>query len=390
MMNKINRCLPSYDESFFLLGPRGTGKSTWLKMVYPDAETIDLLKPDVFNQLQYHPESLSGIVKGNANARYFVIDEIQKIPELLSVVHSLIEEHLDIRFILTGSSARKIKRAGADLLAARAIRRTMHPFMACELGDAFSLEDALMYGMLPIIYGSKRKKAALSTYVKLYLREEIQQEGLVRSLGPFARFLEASSFSHGSQLVSSSIARDCGVGRTTVDGYLKILFDLMIASTLPVFTKRAKRAMASTAKLYYFDTGVFRALRPFGPLDAPSEIEGMALEGLVYQHLFAWLDYSEHPESLYYWRTARGSEVDFVVYNEVDFAAIEVKNKEKLDTKDFRGLKSFKQDYPEARAILLYRGERQYLEGDVLVIPADKYLLNLKPNKPSPDILWRR
>ena len=389
-MKAIKRCIPPYEESFFLLGPRGTGNTTWLKAQYNDAVVIDLLKPDVFRAFQTRPESLADVVKGNAQAHCFVLDGIQKAPELLSVVHSLIEEHLGLQFILTGSSARKIRRTGADLLAGRAVRKTMHPFIASELGEDFSLDDALRYGTIPVVCGTRRKDAALSAYIDLYLREEIQQEGLVRTLAPFTRFLEAASFSHGSQLVSSAIARDCGVGRTTVDGYLKILFDLMIASTLPVFSKRAKRAMAVTAKFYFFDTGVFRTLRPKGPLDRPDEIDGAALEGLVFQHLAAYLDYSSRRESLYCWRTAEGKEVDFVIYDENDFVALEVKNAARLDSRDFAGLKAFQSDYPEARAVLLYRGETQYMHGNVLVVPVAKYLSNLVPGSRSPDVAWRR
>ena len=351
---------------------------------------MDLLKPDVFRAFQARPERLADVVKGNAQARRFVLDEIQKVPELLSVVHSLVEEHLGLQFILTGSSARKIRRTGADLLAGRAALKTMHPFIAVEMGGDFSLEDALVHGTLPVVCGARRKDAALSAYIDLYLREEIQQEGLVRTLAPFARFLESAAFSHGSQLVSSAIARDCGVGRTTVDGYLKILFDLMIASPLPVFSKRAKRAMAATAKFYFFDTGVFRALRPKGPLDRPGEIDGAALEGLVFQHLAAYLDYSSRRSSLYCWRTAEGKEVDFVIYDSCDFVAIEVKNAARLDARDFAGLKAFQSDYPEARTVLLYRGETQYMHGSVLVVPAGNYLANLVPDKPSPDVMWRR
>ena len=389
-MKAIKRCILPYEESFFLLGPRGTGKTTWLKAQHNDAVVIDLLKPDVFRTFQARPESLADVVKGNAQTRCFVLDEIQKVPELLSVVHSLIEEHLGLQFILTGSSARKIRRTGADLLAGRAVRKTMHPFIASELGEDFSLDDALRHGTLPVVCGARRKDAALSAYIDLYLREEIQQEGLVRTLAPFARFLESVSFSHGSQLVSSAIARDCGVGRTTVDGYLKILSDLMIASTLPVFSKRAKRAMAVTAKFYFFDTGVFRTLRPKGPLDRPDEIDGAALEGLVFQHLAAYLDYSSRRESLYCWRTAEGKEVDFVIYDGNDFVALEVKNTARLDSRDFAGLKAFQSDYPEARAVLLYRGETQYMHGNVLVVPVAKYLSNLVPGRRSPDAVWRR
>lgn len=389
-MESIKRCISPVNESFFLLGPRGTGKSTWLKSAVPDATVVDLLLPATYRRLQANPEQLAGIVKGNAGVDCFVIDEVQKVPELLSVVHSLIEEHLGVRFVLTGSSARKLRRTGADLLSGRALKKTMHPFMACELGDGFSIDDALRFGMLPVIHGTARKAAALETYIDLYLREEIAQEGLVRTLAPFARFLEAVSFSHGSQLVASAVARDCGVGRTTVDGYLKILYDLMIASTLGVFSKRAKRELAATPKFYFFDTGVYRTLRPKGPLDAPSEIDGMALEGLVWQHLRAWIDYSEGQNGLYYWRTAGGREVDFVVYGETDFFAVEVKNASRLSPGDFGGLKAFGEDYPQARLVLLYRGDEQYLSSDgILAAPVERYLKELRPNEPSPDSRWR-
>lgn len=390
-MNNIKRCIAAENESFFLLGPRGTGKSTWLKTAFPNAAVIDLLLPETHRRLQANPGNLAEMVKGNAGTDCFVVDEVQKVPELLSVVHSLIEEHLGIRFVLTGSSARKLKRTGVDLLSGRALKKTMHPFMASELGDGFLLDDALRFGMLPVIHGTSRKVKALETYIDLYLREEIAQEGLVRTLAPFARFLEAVSFSHGSQLVASAVARDCGVGRTTVDGYLKILYDLMIASTLDVFSKRAKRELAATPKFYFFDTGVYRTLRPKGPLDNPSEIDGMALEGLVWQHLRAWLDYSDGQNGLYYWRTASGREVDFVVYGETDFLAVEVKNAARLSPKDFGGLRALAEDYPQARLVLLYRGGEQYLTSDgILVVPVERYLKELRPNESSPDAKWRR
>jgi len=370
----INRDLESVEGSYFLFGPRGTGKSTWLKMVYPHAVVIDLLKTDVFRRFQAKPERLAETVKGYPSAKIFVVDEIQKIPPLLDIVHSLIEEHADRSFVLTGSSARKLKRGSADLLAGRAAKLTMHPFVAHELGAAFDLERALTFGLLPVVHQTGNPKAALSAYIDLYLREEIQQEGLVRNLGPFTRFLEAVTFSHGSQLVSSEISRECGVGRTTVDSYLKILFDLLIAETLPVFAKRAKRALVAHGKFYFFDTGVFRALRPKGPLDRPSEIDGAALEGLVYQHLRAWLDYAGVRDGLYFWRTVSGLEVDFVVYTPSSFLAIEVKNSDRVDRSDFKGLKAFREDFPEARTILLFRGDMRYEEEGVLVMPVGEFL----------------
>ena len=378
-MKTIRRFLPLPDDHFFLFGPRGTGKSTWLKNTLSDAVFLDFLKPATLRTFQARPERFREFVDGHPEAKTFVVDEVQRCPSILDVVHSLIEEHRGVRFVLTGSSARKLRKAGVDLLAGRALKLSMHPFMAAELGEAFSLERALANGLLPVVNGARSAKSALDAYLDLYIREEVLQEGLVRSLEPFARFLEAATFSHGAQLVSSAIARDCQVGRTTVDGYLKILEDLLMAARLPVFSKRAKRELVAHEKFYFFDAGVFRALRPKGPLDRPSEIDGAALEGLVFQHLRAWNDYSGKRAALGYWRTKAGVEVDFVVYGARNFAAIEVKNADILHPGDFTGLKSFGEDYPEATRLLLYRGSERFLRDGVWVIPAEEFLRSLVP-----------
>ena len=380
-MKPIHRFLRLPEDHFFLFGPRGTGKSTWLKEMLPDAVFLDFLKPATLRTYQARPERFREFVDGHAGGKTFVVDEVQRCPVLLDVVHSLIEEHRGVRFVLTGSSARKLKKAGVDLLAGRALKLSMHPFMASELGGAFSLERALETGMLPVVHGARSARAALDAYLDLYIREEVLQEGLVRSLDPFARFLEAATFSHGSQLVSSAIARECQVGRTTVDGYLKILEDLLVAARLPVFAKRARRELVAHEKFYFFDSGVFRALRPKGPLDRPSEIDGCALEGLVFQHLRAWKDYGGVRASLGYWRTKAGVEVDFVVYGEADFTAIEVKNAEVLHPGDFSGLKAFGDDYPEAERLLLYRGRERFRRDGILVLPVEEFLGGLVPGR---------
>jgi predicted AAA+ superfamily ATPase len=380
-MKPIHRFLRVPDDHFFLFGPRGTGKSTWLKESLAHAVFLDFLKPATLRTFQARPERFREFVDAHPGARTFVVDEVQRCPAILDVVHSLIEEHRNVRFVLTGSSSRKLKKAGVDLLAGRALKLSMHPFMAAELGEGFSLERALERGMLPVVHGARSAKAALDAYLDLYIREEVLQEGLVRSLDPFARFLEAASFSHGSQLVSSAIARECQIGRTTVDGYLKILADLMIAARLPVFAKRARRELVAHEKFYFFDSGVFRALRPKGPLDRPSEIDGAALEGLVFQHLRAWKDCSGGGASLGYWRTKAGVEVDFVVYGERNFAAIEVKNAAILHPGDFSGLKAFREDYPEAETLLLYRGRERFLRDGVWVVPVEDFLRALIPGK---------
>ena len=383
------RLLPCPEKSFFLFGPRGTGKSTWLQERFPDALFLDLLSHDVCRPLLARPERLKELVDGNADKQTLVIDEVQRIPALLDTVHQLIEQRPALRVVLTGSSARKLKRSGVDLLAGRAVVTTCHPFIAAELGKDFSLASALTEGLLPLVLAAADRRSVLRTYLELYLREEIQLEGLVRNLSAFSRFLEAASFSHASQITTSEIARECEVSRTTVDGYLAILEDLLIAARLPVFTKRAKRQLVGHDKFYFFDAGVFRTLRPAGPLDRPQEIDGAALEGLVFHHLRAWNDYSGSPATLHFWRTRAGLEVDFIVYGAQEFAAIEVKNSARIQPSDLASLRAFGDEYPEARLILLHRGQEQFLTGSILCVPCERFLRHLKPGQPLPEAGWR-
>ena len=214
-------------------------------------------------------------------------------------MHRLIERDGSARrYILTGSSARKLKRSGVDLLAGRAVVHYCHPLLAAEMGGDFKLEDALVRGMIPLVISSEDWRQTLATYMAIYVREEVQYEGLVRNLPAFARFLEAISFSHGSLYSATDISRDCGVSRTMVDAYLSILVDLLVAARLPPFTRRAKRRLVGHDKFYFFDAGVFRAVRPKGPLDLPAEIDGAALEGLVFQQLRTWIDYRATGDTL--------------------------------------------------------------------------------------------
>ena len=368
-------------QSFFLFGPRGTGKSTWLKQHYKNALFIDLLAPEVFRAYSARPERLREVAEGVEPGGTIVVDEIQKFPQLLDVVHQLMEQHNGWRFVLTGSSARKLKRSGVDLLAGRAVVKTMHPFMADELGDDFSLEDSLQIGMLPLVNDAQSPKEAINAYVAVYLREEVQLEGLVRNIGAFSRFLESASLSHGAVLNISNVARDSQVERKTVEGYVSILEDLLLAFRIPVFSKRVKRRLSSHPKFYYFDVGVFRSVRPAGPLDAPQEIEGAALEGLVAQHLRAWNAYRGDVCKLYFWRTKSGNEVDFVIYGQDTFCAIEVKNTTKIHPKMLNGLLAFNNDYPEAELYLLYRGKERLKIKNILCLRCDEFLKNLTPQK---------
>lgn len=373
-MRQVSRSFQAPSQSFFLLGPRGTGKSTWLQRHFKNALWIDLLLVEEMSFYGALPDRLIQSVEGST-AKTIIIDEIQKVPELLSVVHYLIEQKKGYQFVLTGSSARKLKQKGVDLLAGRALLKFMNPFVASELGDSFTLEKALTIGMLPIVWDNEDPQAVLKTYAALYLREEIQAEGLIRNVGAFARFLEIISFSHGASLNLNNIARACKVSRSSVSNYLQITEDMLLGSTLQVFSRRAKRELSSHPKFYLFDAGVFLSLRPKGPLDRPEEILGAALEGLVFQHLKAWIDEQVTSYSLTFWRTRSGVEVDFVIYGERGFWAIEVKNSGTLSPKDLSGLKTFSEEYPEAKLFFLYRGNRKLLQDNILCLPVEEFLL---------------
>ena len=374
----IERLMQIPDVSCFLLGPRGTGKTMMLKKRFPDALYLDLLDPQYYQRFLAHPRHLKELVDKLPNHHTIIIDEIQKIPALLEVVHILIEEKREMIFILTGSSARKLKKSGANLLAGRALEIKMGPFTLNELrksGTNIALDNMLQNGLIPVVIDSKYPEKTLATYVDLYLREEILQEGLTRNIDGFARFLEAISFSHGTQLNISNVARECSIPRKSVEGYVEILKDLLIADLLPPFTKRAKRILSTRSKFYFYDTGLFRQLRPKGPLDTPAEIDGAALEGLIYQHLYAWRAQSPRKEyNLYFWRTKSGLEVDFVLYGENIFAAIEVKNGAKIRPSDLRPLKEFLKDYPQASAFLVYRGKESFVRDGITIIPASSFL----------------
>ena len=371
-------------SSFFLFGPRGTGKSTWCREQYPEAVLVDMLQPDRLREYVARPERLRELAHQQEEGQVFVIDEVQKAPDLLSVVHSLIEEHREWRFVLTGSSARKLRRGGVDLMAGRALWREMHPYMAAELGADFDLDKALTLGMVPVVHEADSPDEVLKAYAGLYLYEEVQAEGLVRNLSDFARFLEVASFSHGQVVNISNIARECQVERTSVAGFMGILEDLLLAFRLPVFAKRARRSVVVHPKFYYFDAGIFRSLRPTGPLDRGGDIVGPALEGLVAQHLRAWLAYGRGDAELFYWRTRGGSEVDFVIYGESDFWAVEVKSGATFQSSDLRGLRSFREDYPEVQPLLLHRGEEALRVDGIPCLPCDTFLRELIPGQPLP------
>ena len=369
-------------QSYFLFGPRGTGKSTWLRSVYPEAYWVDLLDPEQFRFLSAGPERLRLLLAEYPDKKTVVIDEVQKTPELLDVVHSLIEEKKGYQFVLTGSSARKLKQQGVNLLAGRALLKYMPPFFAAELGGSFNLAKCLKYGMLPIVFDSEVPEEVLRAYVGIYLKEEVQAEGIVRNVGDFARFLEAMSFSHGSLINGSNIARECQIARKTVDSYLSILNDLLLSFQLQVFRRKAKRNLISHSKFYFFDAGVYNYIRPKNIGDVHSESEGAALEGLVAQHLKGWVDAQLEKYSLHFWQTSSQVEVDFILSGPDCFYAIEVKNGSVVHPGDLKSLELFCEDYREAVPVLLYRGKHRIKEKNILCCPVDEFLLQIHPQAP--------
>jgi len=359
-------------KSFFLFGPRGTGKSTWVKAEYPDAVYVDLLDSRHYTSLLAAPHRLIEFIPPGYDG-WVVIDEVQRVPELLNTVHQLIENQ-GLKIILTGSSARKLRSRGVNLLAGRAVTRSMHPLTSVELGPDFSLDQALIRGHLPAACTEQDPADYLSAYVHTYIREEVQQEGLVRNLQAFARFLEAASLSQASVLNISQVARECEVNRKVVEGYLHILEDLLLAWRLPVFTRKSRRRMSAHPKFFFFDAGVFRTLRPKGPLDRPEEIDGAALETLVFQEIRAVNDNLGLRYDLYYWRTSEKQEVDLVLYGEKGLIGIEVNRAGAIRNHDIKGLRAFVQDYPMARAYVFYGGpDRRHLPG-IELIPLDQAL----------------
>jgi len=361
-------------QSFFLFGPRGTGKTAWAQARMPSAITFDLLDAQTYARLTARPQLLGELVPAT-HRDWVVIDEVQRAPGLLDEVHRLIESRR-LRFVLTGSSARKLRRGGVNLLAGRALTRHMHPLTAAELGRDFDLSRAVRIGGLPFAWTTDAPEDYLGSYASTYLREEVLQEGLTRNLFAFSRFLETASFSQAQVLNMAAVARESGIAAKVAESWFTILEDLLIGLRVPPFTKRAKRRVVQHPKFFLFDAGVFRAIRPRGPLDLPEEAEGPALETLVLQHLRAWNDYRGLGCSIHYWRTPEGDEVDLVLYGEAGLWAIEVK-RGRIREQDFKGLARFRQDYPMARTLLLHAGTRRWHESGVDVIPLAEALPDL-------------
>lgn len=367
VFTRLNR-IPA--RSFFLFGPRGTGKTTWLRDRLGDVPWFDLLDSEVYLDLLAEPSRLTRRLPARHDG-WVVIDEVQRVPEVLNEVHRLIEAR-GLKFALTGSSARKLRRGGVNLLAGRALPMRMHPLLRKEMGEDWELRRVLDTGALPFAATCADVGSAqsfLHDYVQTYLREEVQAEGLTRNLAGFARFLEAASFAQACPLNVSAVARECGIERKVVEDWFTVLEDLLIAIRVPVFSRRARRELTTHTKFFFFDVGVFRALRPRGPLDSADEIDGAALETLLMQEVRGHNDSANLGYELSHWRTRSGDEVDLVLYGERGLHAFEVKRSARVRPEDLAGLRAFGEEYPPASLRLLYGGDRAYVEDGISIIP---------------------
>jgi uncharacterized protein len=358
-------------KSYFLLGPRQTGKSSVIEAQLPEATTYDLLQKDVFRKLSYDP---SLIRKEWKNEKIVVIDEIQKLPELLDEVQWMIEKK-GVHFLLTGSSARKLKKYGTNLLGGRARMLKFHPFVKEELGEHFRLEKALQIGLLPGIYFSEDPELDLDSYIALYVQQEIANEGLTRNLPAFSRMLEVAALCQAEQVDFTAVSNDAQVPRTTVHEYFQILEDTLIIHKLEPWSETKKRKPIATPKFYFFDWGVARKLQGAREVNSRSPLFGKAFESYLFHELLTYCDIHGGIE-LHYWRTQSQDEVDFVLNNEV---AIEVKAKEFLSSRDLKGILRLKEEKKLKKYFLVYLGKNQNREDipGVFVLNYEDFLRQL-------------
>lgn len=360
-------------ESFFLWGARQTGKSTLLKARYSDSLWFDLLLTDVFERFHRNPSQLREIILAARPAKPVVIDEIQKIPALLDEIHWLIE-NTGTRFILSGSSPRKIIRSQANLLGGRALRYELYPLVSSEIPD-FDLLRALNTGLLPRHYLSNNTEKLISAYIGNYLRDEIISEARLRNVSNFSRFLEVAAFSNGEMLNYTNIASECGVSAPTIKDYFQILEDTLTGRFLPSFQKRPKRRVIRAPKFYYFDLGLVNYLLRRGKIEPGSEAFGNAFEHFIYQELYAHRHYSGLHYPVYYWRTASQIEIDFVLGDHQ--VAIEVKSTSNANPRHAKGLLRFSEEYTVKRQILITNDAFPRQMGKVEVLPWKYFLQQL-------------
>jgi predicted AAA+ superfamily ATPase len=354
-------------KSLFLFGPRQTGKTALVRHALPAARIYDLLDADVFLTLSRRPAQLGEEL--GPNDRLVVLDEIQKLPVLLDEVHRLIEQR-QVRFVLTGSSARKLRRGGVNLLGGRAPSRTLHPFIQRELGNQFVLAKALDRGLVPSIYFSDSPREDLRAYVGTYLKEEIAAEALTRNVPAFSRFLEVAALSHGTMLNFSAVASDAQVPTSTVREYFHILEDTLLARAVPAWTRTRTRKAIGTAKHYFFDVGVVRHLQHRSGIARRSPEFGEAFESYIFHELSTYIDYTE-AVPLAYWRSTSNFEVDFVL---ADTTAIEVKAKEPVGERDLRGLRALKEESLLRQYVVVSLEPRARTVDGIRILPWQDFL----------------
>jgi predicted AAA+ superfamily ATPase len=361
MYKRIFEIENKLDEGMFLFGARQTGKSTLLKERFKGAIYYDLLNPDVRKAFKRNPNSLKEALWNKAVGTLVIIDEIQKVPELLDIVHTLMVEK-GLWFILSGSSSRKLKRSGANTLGGRAIPETLYPLVWPEVTD-FQLDRAIQNGMIPRHYMVEDATKRLSGYVKVYLDEEIREEGEVRELDAFERFMEVAAISDGEMLNYSNIASDCGVSAKTVKSYFQILYDTLIGYEIPAYRKEIKRRIIQAPRFYYYDVGLANYLMGRHSLKRGTDDYGHAFEHFVMQEIIAYKGYNDKRDEISYWHTYDKKEVDAVIGDAK--IAIEVKSCEQLKTKHKAGLKAFKEEHPDCRLILVSLDPITRQSGDV-------------------------
>lgn len=383
---KIPRLLKCPGRSFFLFGPRGTGKSTWLSQVLPEALSLDLLDASLYLELTRDPHRLEALIGGRKRGAWIILDEIQKIPPLLDEVHRLMEKY-KWNFALCGSSARKLRRGGANLLAGRALTLAMENYSAFELKEAFDLEFAMDWGMLPFVWNDPEAAAdILAAYVNTYLKEELQAEGIIRSVPPFLRFLAVAGQLNGQVVNAQNISRDAAVARSTVDTYFSVLQDTLIGHFLTAWKPGLKVREATQPKFFWFDPGVARAAA--GLLRDPADRlwQGTALETLIFHELRVYNEISGKHRPVYYYRTPAGVEIDFVVEtahkrpaSKPRIVTIEVKRSIKWDRSWEKPMKSLAENNGVTvdRMIGVYCGAKRYQFENVTVIPFREFIFDL-------------
>lgn len=361
MYHRIFHIESRLDEAMFLFGGRQTGKSTLLKERFPKAVYIDLLKSDVRNRFKQHPEEFRESLLRYPPETLVIVDEIQKVPDLLDEVHWLMVNR-GLWFILSGSSARKIKRSGANNLGGRAIPETLYPLVSAEIPD-FDLERAIQNGMIPRHYLVADAKNRMRAYIDLYLKEEIVEESLVQNVDEFVRFMEVAAIMDGEILNYENVASDCGVSANTVKAYYKILVDTLLGFEVPAYRKVIKRKLYKSPRFYYFDVGIANHLTKRYHLAPKTPEYGHAFEHLVMQEIVAYLGYTNSEEELTYWHTYDNFEVDAVIGDAR--VAIEIKSKDHVDHDDKKGVTEFAREHPDTKQILVSRDRISRRSGDV-------------------------